>query len=157
MAQLAVDAAGASLVEAVRTAIPAVRHYHETNCGKVVPPEEASVPAALLEFLGALFAEGALDQRSKQTLTNLPVSNGELGELVISFKPGERPTILRQNGQPAEAFIPGAGGTSLLLLAVADRLAREVSAGNFWHEKNELYAAIQLLQDQGKKMQAERR
>ena len=157
MAQSTLDSARTSLVDAVRKAVPAVRQSRSTGHANVVPPEEGDVTAATLGLLGALHAAGALEQRSKRILTDLPVSNGEFGELVVAFKPNEPPALVRQNGEPAGKFAPDAGGTSLLLLAVADRLAREVSAGNFWHDKSDLTAAIDLLQQQGKALQAERR
>jgi hypothetical protein len=157
MAESQVERARTGLVNTVRDAIPAVRQSRASGSGGLVPPAEGEVTSALLRLLSAMKETGALDTRSKRELTTLPISNGELGELVVTFEPDEGVSIRRQSGELAEAFVPGAGGTSLLLLAVADRLAREVSAGNLMHEKAELRDSIALLNEQGQLLAAERR
>jgi hypothetical protein len=151
------DAAKARLVDAVRSAVPAIRKNRASNLGKIPPPEEDRVIAGVCELLAALKAAGALDRASGRDLGALPISNNELGELVVTFEPKADVTIRRQDGNIAEAYNPDAGGTSLLLLAVADRLAREISAGNLRHDKPDLHGAITLLQEQGKILEAERR
>jgi hypothetical protein len=157
MAVSELDAAKARLVDAVRNAVPAIRKNRASKLSEIPPPEEGQVIAGVCKLLGALKAAGALDLASGRELRTLPISNNELGELVVAFEPKADVTIRRQDGEIAQAYNPDAGGTSLLLLAVADRLAREISSGNLWHDKADLNDAIALLQEQGKILEAERR
>jgi hypothetical protein len=157
MAVSVLDGAKAGLADAVRNAVPAIRKHRASKLGQTPPPEEGPVIAATCELLAALKAAGAFDRATGRELHQLPISNNELGELVVTFEPKGDVTIRRQDGDIAQAYNPDAGGSCLLLLAVADRLLREISAGNLRHDKTELNDAITLLMEQGKTLEAERR
>jgi hypothetical protein len=157
MVKPSLDAAKTALALAVQNAIPAIRQQRAAQQGQDVPAAEAAVQDTLLQLFGALHEAGALRQTSSnRNVTELYVSNGELGELVLDFRSNEKVVLRRRGGEPAEAVIPDAGGSSLLLLASADRLAREISAGNLHHDSVELNDAIRWLNEQGQQLLAER-
>jgi hypothetical protein len=157
MATTELDAARTDLVEAVRTAIPEVREYRASNRGGLATPADGKVIDAAMSLLRQLRERGALDRTSsKRAVDDLPVSHGELGELVVDFTSAE--PVLRRPAEhaPALAFLPDAGSSALVLHAVADRLAREIASGNFRHDRPELNDAVSLLHEQEKRLGAER-